>query len=138
MSIHRSSTILFIDHTEDRQHWVLRLKTSLPDCVVLEASTGKEGLAICRSQQVECVISELALPDISGFEVLLELIPKPRRSEIAFIFLTRLTVSPIRQRALNNGAQAYLFKSQCTGDELDGTIHTALARITPPRKEPCP
>lgn len=139
MSIHRSSiTILFIDHTEDRHLWVLRLKTSLPDCEVLEASTGKEGLAICRSQQVECVISELALPDVSGFEVLLDLVPKPRHPEIAFIFLTRLTLSPMRQLALNNGAQAYLVKSQCTGDELDGTVHTALARVIPPRKEPCP
>jgi DNA-binding NarL/FixJ family response regulator len=134
---HPSTTILFIDnYDDDRQYWVQRLRISLPDYVVLEASTGKAGLAICRSQRVECVISELTLPDMSGFEVLLQLVPKPRHPERAFIFLTRLTLSPMRHLALNNGAQAYLVKSHCSGDELDSTIHKALATVAPP-KEPC-
>jgi len=126
-----SSTILIIDnHDDDRQYWAQRLRSSLPDYVVLEASTGKAGLVICRSQRVECVISELTLPDISGFEVLLQLVPKPRHPEIAFIFLTRLTLSPMRHLALNNGAQAYLVKSQSSCDELDRTIHKALASVS--------
>ena len=67
-SVHPSTTILFIDHHDtDRQVWVQRLRICSSDYVVLEASTGKEGLAICRSQRVECVISELTLPDMSGF-----------------------------------------------------------------------
>ena len=132
-----ATTILFIDHhNDDRQHWVQRLRMSSPDYVVLEASTGKAGLAISRSQPVECVISELTLPDMSGFEVLLKLVPKPRHPEIAFIFLTRLTLSPMRQLALNNGAQAYMVKSHSSGDELDSTIHEALASVAPTRKGP--
>jgi len=58
-----STTILCIDHhVDDRQYWVRRLRISFPDYVVLEASTGKAGLEICRSQRVQCVISELTLP----------------------------------------------------------------------------
>ena len=133
---HPSTTILFIDHhDDDRQYWVQRLRISLPDYVVLEASTGKAGLAICRSQRVECVISELSLPDMSGFEVLLALVPKPRHPEVAFIFLTRLILSPMRHLALNNGAHAYLVKSHSSGDELNITIHKALAHVAPTRKE---
>ena len=132
-----STTILCIDHhVDDRQYWVRRLRISFPDYVVLEASTGKAGLEICRSQRVECVISELTLPDMSGFEVLLKLVPKPRHPEIAFIFLTRLTLSPMRHLALNNRAQAYLVKSQSSGDVLDSTIHKALSSVGPTRKEP--
>ena len=132
-----SPTILFIDHhDDDRQYWVRRLRMSFPDYVVLEASTGKAGLAICRSQRVECVISELTLPDMSGFEVLLKLVPMPRHPAIAFIFLSRLTLSPMRHLALNNGAQAYLIKSQSSGDVLDSTIHKALASVGPTRKDP--
>jgi CheY-like chemotaxis protein len=131
-----STTILFIDHhDDDLQYWVRRLRMSFPDYVVLEASTGKAGLAICRSQRVECVISELTLPDMSGFEVLLKLVPKPRHTEIG-IFLSRLTLSPMRHLALNNGAQAYLIKSQSSGDVLDSTIHKALASVGPTRKDP--
>jgi CheY-like chemotaxis protein len=134
--IHPSTTILFIDHRhDDRQYWVQRLRISAPDYVVLEASTGKAGLAICRSQHVECVISELTLPDMSGFDVLLQLVPKPRHPEIALIFLTRLILAPMKDLALNNGAQAYLVKSHSSGDELDTTIHKALASVAPTRKE---
>ena len=46
-----STTILFIDHQDDnRQYWVQRLRTSSPDCLVLEASNGAAGLAICESR----------------------------------------------------------------------------------------
>ena len=136
---HLSTTILIIDHhTEDRQRWAQGLRMSLPDSAVLEASTGKAGLAICRGQQIECVICELTLPDMSGFEVLLQLVPKPRNPDIAFIFLTRLTLSPMRHLALNNGAQAYLVKSHCSSPELHSTIQTALARVAPTRKEARP
>ena len=132
-----STTILCIDHhVDDRQYWVRRLRISFPDYVVLEASTGKAGLEICGAQRVECVISELTLPDMSGFEVLLKLVPKPRHPEVAFIFLTRLTLSPMKHLALNNGAQAYVVKSHSSGDELDRTIHKALASVAPTRKEP--
>ena len=133
---HPSTTLLFIDnHDDDRQYWVQRLRMSSPDYVILEASTGKSGLAICRSQRVECIISELTLPDMSGFDVLLQVVPKPRHPEIAFIFLTRLILAPMKDLALNNGAQAYLVKSHSSGDELDNTIHKALASVAPTRKE---
>ena len=134
---HRSKIILLIDpHDDDRQYWVQRLRMCSPDYVVVEASTGKSGLAICRTQPVECVISELTLPDMSGFEVLLQVVPKPRRPEIAFIFLTRLILAPMRHLALNNGAQAYLVKSHSSGDELDTTIQKAVASVPPTRKDP--
>ena len=133
---HSSPTILFIDHhDDDRQYWVQRLRMSSPDYVILEASTGKSGITICRSQRVECIISELTLPDMSCFDVLLQLVPKPRHPEIALIFLTRLILAPMKDLALNNGAQAYLVKSHSSGDELDTTIHKALASVAPTRKE---
>jgi CheY-like chemotaxis protein len=120
---HSSPTILFIDHhDDDRQYWVQRLRISSPEYVI-------------RSQRVECIVSELTLPDMSGFDVLLQLVPKPRHPEIALIFLTRLILAPMKDLALNNGAQAYLVKSHSSGDELDTTIHKALASVAPTRKE---
>jgi DNA-binding NarL/FixJ family response regulator len=133
---HSSPTILFIDHhDDDRQYWVQRLRMSSPEYMILEASTGKSGITICRSQRVECIVSELTLPDMSGFDVLLQLVPKPRHPEIALIFLTRLILAPMKDLALNNGAQAYLVKSHSSGDELDNTIYKALASVAPTRKE---
>ena len=135
---HLSTTILLIDHhDDDRQYWVDRLRMSSPDYVILEASTGKAGLAICRSQRVECIVSELTLPDMSGFEVLSQVVLNPRNPEIAFIFFTRLTLAPMKDLALRNGAHAYLFKARSSGDELASTIDKALANVAFTRTEPC-
>lgn len=132
---HPSTTVLFIDgRKDDRQYWVQQLKISSPDYLVLEAGTGAAGLAICRSHRVDCVISELTLADMSGFEVLVKLIPHASHPKIGFIFLTR-SVYPMRNVALSNGAQAYLIKSHSSGDELDSTIQKALANVVPSRKE---
>ena len=68
---------------------------SSPDYVVLEAETGKAGLSLCRSQRVDCVLVELTLPDMSGFEVLIHLVPRARQPEIAVIVLTRVALYPM-------------------------------------------
>jgi response regulator RpfG family c-di-GMP phosphodiesterase len=134
---HLSATILLIDHhDDDRQYWVDRLRRSSRDYVILDAPTGEAGLAVCRSQPVDCIVSELTLPDMSGFEVLLQMVLNPRHPEIAFIFFTRLTLAPMKDLALRNGAHAYLFKAQSSGDELDRTIHKALATVADTRTGP--
>jgi CheY-like chemotaxis protein len=88
---HPATTVLLIDgHKQDREYWAQRLNISSPDYVVLEADTGASGLAICKSQRVDCVVVELDLPDMSGFKVLLDLVPRFRYPEIAVIILSRL------------------------------------------------
>lgn len=129
---HPSTTILFIDHhKEDRQYWAQRLRTSAPDYVVLEAETGRVGLAICQSQHVDCVVVELSLPDMSGFQVLISLVPHAHRPEMAVIVLTRVVLHPMERLALNNGAKAYLVKSHSSGDDLDRALRKAIAAVGP-------
>jgi DNA-binding NarL/FixJ family response regulator len=124
--------ILLIDsHQEDREYWAQRLTLSSPDCMVLEAITGAAGLSICCSQRIDCVITELTLPDMSGFEVLLTLVPRARRPDTAVIFLTQITLSEMSTFALNSGAQAYLIKSRISGDDLDREVRKAIAAVGP-------
>jgi DNA-binding NarL/FixJ family response regulator len=133
---HPSATILFIDgHKQDREYWAQRLHISSPDYVVLEADTGASGLAICRSQRIDCVVTELDLPDLSGFQVLLDLVPRVQFPEIAVIILSRINLQSLAELARKNGALAYLVKSSVSGDDLDMTIRKALAKVGS-RKEP--
>ena len=126
------TTVLLIDpNKKDREYWAQRLNISSPDYVILEAETGKAGLAICRSQRVDCAIFELTLPDLSGFELLVNLVPRAYRPEIAVIILTRLVIHPMKKLALKNGAHAYMVKSQVSGDDLDQAIHKAVAAVGP-------
>jgi len=127
--------VLLIDSCkENRQYWSQRLNISSPYWVVLEADSGAAGLAICHSQRVDCVITELTLPDMSGFEVLVDLVPRARRPEIAVIMLTDITLPAMAALALNSGAKAYLIKSRISGDYLDRAIRKAIAGIGPSRK----
>ena len=124
------STVLLIDpHKEDREYWTQRLNVSSPNYVVLEADTGKAGLLVCQVHRIDCVLVELTLPDMSGFEVLIKLVPRARRPEIAVIFLTRQARHSLSDLALNNGAQAYLLKSHISGDNLDWTIQKAIFAV---------
>ena len=127
-----SRTILVIDsRDEEREYWTQRLRISSPEDVVLEAKTGKRGLAIFDAQPVDCVVLELTLEDMSGFEVLINLVPNARRPGIAVVVLTRLVLYSMDGLALTNGAQAYLVKSRCSGDDLDRAIQKAIAKIGP-------
>jgi DNA-binding NarL/FixJ family response regulator len=127
-------TVLLIDpHKEDREYWAHRIGMASPEYVVLEADTGAAALAICRWQRVDCVLVEVDLPDMSGFQVLIHLVPRARSPEIAVIVLTRLALYPLGDLALKNGAQAFLVKSQTSGDAVNMAIHKAIAKV--PRRE---
>src|SRR5512145_3545949 len=76
-SVQSAITVLLMDaHKEDREYWAQRLLISSPDYAVLEAGTGAAGQVICRSQRVDCVVLELTLPDMSGFQALKQLVPR--------------------------------------------------------------
>ncbi len=127
-----SATVLFIDAYKDaRQYYVQRLTTSAPDYLIVEADTGAAGLSLCESMQINCVVSELDLPDTSGFQVLVDLVRRVHHPEVAVIILTRVDIETFPQHALKNGAFAYLVKSRTSGDELDKVIRKAIPAAVP-------
>lgn len=130
-------TILLVDgYTEDRQYWSSRLKASFPDSTVLEAKTGAAGLAMYQAQRVDCFVTELDLPDMSGFTILVNLVGSAKHPGAAVVMLSRVGLYHMKQIAMSNGAQAYLVKSVSSGDELGMAIHKALAAVGPTFKEP--
>jgi len=127
---HHGIKVLLIDpNEEDRQYWAHRLRMASDEYVVLEASSGAAGLQLCQVEQFDCVVTELELPDMSGFQVLLTLVPLTQHPEVAVIVLTRLFPLTHKDLALKNGAQAFLFKSRSSGDDLDFAIMRAIAAV---------
>ena len=130
-------TVLIIDGYEaDRRLAAEQLTHSSSRYRLLEAPTGKTGLAMYRAQRVDCVLTELTLPDMSGFQVLYSLIPPSRRPDIAVIMLTRLTDCPFREVVLSSGVQAYFLKSSIDGNTLHKAIIDALAALASNRPQP--
>lgn len=125
-----AKTILFIDgHDNDRQYYSHRFKVCPSDYVTFEAPTGQAGLDLYHSHSIDCVILELKLPDMSGFEVLAKLIPIPLQPQIPVVILTVFTNQALLEVARRNGAFATLQKGTTAGDDLDQVVHKAMATI---------
>ena len=123
-------TILFIDGDDHaREYYAQRMRLSWPDARVIQAATGREGLSLWRSENIDCVVTEIALPDMSGFEVLRTVIPLAKQPKMAIIVLTELTNHYLIELALRNGAQAVLRKTLTADDLLASTVLNAVAKV---------
>ena len=101
------TTVLFIDANDtERTFFVEELKHRSPDYRILEATDGESGLALYRSQRVDCVVLAVELPDCSGFSVLVDLVPIVKRPSIAVLMLTNNAQRGLHQIAIQNGAYA--------------------------------
>jgi CheY-like chemotaxis protein len=115
--------------------FVEELKRRSPDYRVLEATDGESGLALCRSQRIDCVVLAVELPDCSGFSVLVDLVPIVRRPSIAVLMLTSNTQRGLHQIAMQNGAYACFVKPFTSGEDLDRAIQRAIAFVGRTPKE---
>jgi DNA-binding NarL/FixJ family response regulator len=127
-------SILLIDgHDNERQYYIQRLQASSADYDVVQAATGQSGLDICARQPIDCVILEIDLPDMSGFEVLAKLVPRARHPEIAVIVLTGLYNPFLLELAIKNGAHAALHKSMT----WDTAILKAISSVQKEKAQHC-
>jgi CheY-like chemotaxis protein len=127
-----SATVLMIDdNAEDLEAWSKLLAESSSRYVILTAQTVRTGLAFCRDQKVDCVVLDLDMDDSSGFEVLLSLIPDPKRPPIAVVVLTRLTNPTMHETVLHHGAQACLVKRRTSAIDLREAIEKAIVSVSP-------
>lgn len=120
---------------EDRNFYVQRLRLCSPSYAIYEAATGKYGLEYYRSKSIDCVVLEIDLPDMSGFEVLLSLVPSALHPKVAVVVLTRLTHQGLLMLATQNGAQAAMHKASTSGDLLDETILQAITNVERDRSQ---
>ena len=125
-----TTSVLFIDGSKNqRAYWAEQLKCCSPDYQILEASDGQAGLDICRSRRIDCVVLELSLPDQSGFETLVNLVPIASRPHVAVVVLTLMTNSGVWELAKENGAYMCLAKKFTSGEDLDKAIQRAVAFV---------
>lgn len=74
----------------------------------LEATNGAEALEMIHIHQPDCILLDLLLPDPNGLEILKILHEK--QSKIPVIVITADTQETARQKCLNFGAKAILYK----------------------------
>ena len=125
-----TTSVLLIDGSKNhRAYWADQLRRCSPDYQIIEAEDGQSGLNICRSRRIDCVVLELSLPDQSGFETLVNLVPIASKSNVAVVVLTLMTQRAVWELAKQNGAYACLAKQFTRGKDLDKAIQHAVAFV---------
>ena len=130
----RISVLLIDSNDTDRNYYADRLKQNSSEYVVHLAATGQDGLETYQARPIDCVVLELDLADMSGFEVLVHFVPVARNPKVAVIILTRLANFYLKDLVMKNGAVACLLKNGTTGDTLNQTIRRAISAVTRDRK----
>jgi CheY-like chemotaxis protein len=129
-------SVLLIDSSKkQRTYWAEQLKSCSPDYQIFEAFDRPSGLALFRSHRIDCVVLELALPEQSGIETLVDLVPDARRPHVAVVVLTLMIHRGVWELAKQNGAYACLAKPFTTGEDLDKAIQRAVASVGQMPKE---
>ena len=124
MAAEPKKTILII---EDEPHIVLGVRDALEfeGFRVVDAATGKDGLAKARAEKPHAVLLDLMLPDINGYQVCEDL----RRVDafLPIIMLTARSQEADKIRGLDAGADDYVTKPFSVG-ELVARIRAIFRR----------
>jgi CheY-like chemotaxis protein len=130
-------SILIVDSDDkERYDLVAQLTQVSSTCVFHHAATGKTALEFLASHCVDCVLLELDLKDMSGFEVLNSLVPCPSKPRIAVVVRTRLTHPSLLTVARQNGAQAAFVRNGTPPEMVHAAIAEAIAAVPGPEKAP--
>ena len=122
------STILLIDDDQVDRGLVRRalVKSGLEHTLV-EATDGRSGLDVARSQDFDCVLLDYRLPDVDTFDLLAALIA-PEGGAQAVLMLTGDADPDVAVRLIGAGALDHLTKADVTPSSLARAIRYAKAR----------
>src|SRR5688500_9803209 len=107
--MHAPTRILLVDSDPDNRA-VYRAILSYQGFQVLEAPDGPTALRVARTELPAVMVTELALPQLSGFDVITQLRNDDRTRGICIIVLTALSFESERQKAEVAGCQLFLSK----------------------------
>lgn len=85
---------------------------------VCQAYTGKEALEILEEQVFDCIILDLKLPDISGFDLLDEIKAKPALKHIPVIINTAMELDKEKMSHIMKYTEAMVLKTSKSNDRL--------------------
>ena len=101
---------ILIIEDEPSQLELLTYNLNVEGYHVLKAETGEEGLLLIKEHQVDLVVLDWMLPDISGIEICRQIRANKSTSNLAIIMLTARGEEEDKIKGLNIGANDYVVK----------------------------
>ena len=105
-------TILAIDDQQDNITTIKAvIKSHIPNCRVLIAQSGKEGIELAQQKQPDTILLDIIMPQMDGYETCKRLKENELTKHIPVVMITAIkTDSESRAKGLNMGADAFLSK----------------------------
>lgn len=123
--VHDLTTILILDSSApDREACIQGLSANPTKYKFLEATSWDDAKVIFETTLPDCVLLEYALPDVDGLEILNIL--SHQHPALPIIMFTNQGSESIAVKAIKNGAQNYLVKSEASIDHLHNEIQNAI------------
>ncbi|HJT14983.1 MAG TPA: response regulator, partial [Dongiaceae bacterium] len=108
------------------------------DIDMVAVETGTEALERLRSEQIDCIVLDLRLPDMSGFDVLDQLRAEASLSDIPVVVFTGRELSPEEDAQLHTMARSVVVKGVESPERLLDETALFLHRVVkdlPPEKQ---
>jgi len=108
------------------------------DVEITAVGTGEDALAALRERPFDCVVLDLRLPDISGFDLLSEMQLDPQLREVPIVVFTGKELSPDEETELRTMAKSIVLKGVQSPERLlDETalfLHRVIADLPEPQR----
>jgi CheY-like chemotaxis protein len=101
---------------------LLKAKLEKEGFAVLQAYDGEDVLAVLKTAHPACILLDVIMPKISGFEVLKAISVDPRINTIPILMLTNLAQESDMEKAKQLGAREYLVKVKNSVDAIVAKI----------------
>ena len=104
--------ILAIDDQQDNLTTIQAvIKSHIPNCRVLTAQSGKEGIELAQQKQPDTILLDIIMPQMDGYETCKKLKENELTKHIPVVLVTAIrTDTESRVKGLNIGADAFLSK----------------------------
>jgi signal transduction histidine kinase/CheY-like chemotaxis protein len=129
------STVLIVDD-EEASRYLLKGALANTKYKLLEARGGVEGLQLAREHCPDVIFLDLVMPDLTGFEVLVQLRQDEHTRDIPVIVVTSKVLEAEELALLRESTAAIIPKSITTRDAMLAQIRSTLARLAGQTEKP--
>jgi CheY-like chemotaxis protein len=121
----RGRTVLIVDDNRELLALIRESLTLLGDFTVLTAADGVEGLERALEQRPDCVVIDIKMPGLDGYQLVRALRGDPATAQMPLVLLTALPQDHHRFAGSLVGADRFLTKP-IKPDELVAAIEEAI------------
>ena len=119
------AVILIIDDSPTELH-LFQNMLEKNGFVTLVADSGEEGLKHARSSRPDCVLMDVVMPGMNGFQATRKLTRDPKTADIPIIMITTKDQETDKIWGMRQGAVEYVVKP-VSDKELVATINSVMA-----------